>query len=442
MRNVANVEALAAQQAEAREAVPFAPPSWPTLAPEALHGLAGTFVRKIEPHTEADPVAILIQYLVLFGNVIGRKAHFAVEADRHYLNLFAVAVGESSKGRKGVSLGQAKRLYHAVDSGWVDERMESGLSSGEGLIWAVRDPIEKQERVSKRNEPPRYETVIVDPGIEDKRLVVVEAEFASTLRMLSREGNSLSGVIRKAWDVGDLSSLTKNSPARATGAHISIIGHVTRQELLRYLTNTEAGNGFGNRFLWCLVRRSKCLPEGGRAHTVDFAPLTRDLTAAVMFAREVGEIRRDDEARVAWAGIYPELSNAKPGLLGAMIARAEAQVMRLACVYALLDRSKVVRKEHLLAALALWEYCEASARCIFGEALGDPVADEILRALKAAPRGLTRTEVRDLFGRNKKADEVGRTLGVLLEQNLARFERVDTGGRPAEHWFAVGREEG
>lgn len=435
MARLTNLEALAAQEATDAEA-PTAPPRWPELAPEARHGLAGRFVAAIEPHTEADPVALLIQFLIFFGNVIGRTAHFSVEADRHYLNLFAVLVGESSKGRKGVSLGQSKRLYHAIDAEWAEARIESGLSSGEGLIWAVRDPIEKQERVSGRGESPRYETVVSDPGIEDKRLVVCEAEFASTLRVLSRDGNTLSPLIRTAWDTGRLSSLTKNSPARASGAHISIIGHVTRHELLRYLTSTEAGNGFGNRFLWCCVRRSKCLPEGGEAHALDLGPLIRELGEAVRFARGIGEIPRDDEARETWASIYPDLSEGRPGILGSMIARAEAQTMRLACTYALLDRSAVVHKAHLLAALALWDYCDASARYIFGEALGDPVADEILRALKGAPQGLTRTQIRDLFDRNKRANEVERALALLLGQNLAESRREPTGGRPTERWFA------
>lgn len=441
MAELGHLAALAERDAQA-DAVPISAPDWPTLAPDALHGLAGDFVEQVAPRTEADPVAILGQSLLLYGSVIGRNAYFAVEADRHYLNEFVVMVGESGKGRKGVSHGQAKRLYHSIDPEWVDHRILSGLSSGEGLIWAVRDPVQRSERVSKGKEPVRYEMVVVDPGVDDKRLVVVEEEFASTLKVMTRDGSTLSPIIRRAWDRGDLEMMTKNSPARATGAHISIIGHITRPELLRHLTVTEAGNGFGNRFLWLRVRRSKCLPEGGRAHTVDFGPLIKRLAQAIRFGQQPREIRRDDEAREIWASVYPKLSEGKPGLMGSMIARAEAHTMRLACIYALLDCSAVVRREHLLAALALWDYCEASAQGIFGDSLGDPVADEILRALRNAPQGLTRTEIRDLFGRNRRTDDIGRALGQLLEQGLARPEREETGGRPAERWVAQGVQRG
>src|SRR5262249_54043770 len=93
--------------------------------------------------------------------------------------------------------------------------------------------------------------------------------------------------------------------------------------------------------------------------------------------------------------------------------------------------------EHLRAALALWEYCETSARYVFGDALGDPVADEILRALRNNPDGLTRTAIRDLFGRNRNADQIGRALALLLQNGLARVVSEQRDGGPAERWFAV-----
>ncbi len=410
--------------------------SWPEpLADEAFHRLAGDIVKAIEPHTEADPAAVLISFFVMFGNVIGRTAHFTAEADRHYTNLFSCLVGTTSKGRKGVSFGQVKRPFESIDGEWI-KRITQGLSSPEGLIWAVRDDVWKTVWDKKAGE--RREVLEVD-GISDKRLLVVEQEFARTIRVFNREGNPLSAVIRQAWDTGDLNTMTKNSPAKSTGAHISIIGHITKDELLRYLDSTEAGNGFGNRFLWVCVRRSKCLPEGGRINEVDFAPLVKRLQQAVEFAKVTGELRRDEEARELWAAIYPELSGGKPGLLGAMIARAEAQVMRLACIYALLDLSNTIRVKHLQAALAVWDYCEASARFVFGDSLGDPVADEMLKALREAEEaGLTRTDISNYFGRNKGANEITRALNMLAERGLAHsvIEESES-GRPTERWYKI-----
>jgi hypothetical protein len=249
---------------------------------------------------------------------------------------------------------------------------------------------------------------------------------------MARAGNTLSDVVRKAWDGGVLQSLTKNSQARATGAHIAIIGHITKQELLRYLTETEAGNGFGNRFLWCCVKRSKFLPDGATMLQATINQLASKVHEAVMFAQGVRQIIRDEEAAEIWRAVYPSLSEGKPGLLGSMTARAEAQVLRLACIYALLDKSHIVKKHHLLAALAVWERCEASAKYIFGDRTGDPIAETILENLQGGP--LTQTEISNLFGRHKTAEEISRALHELEAQGRILRVQESTSGRTRTVW--------
>lgn len=398
---------------------------------EAFHGVAGEFVRMLDPHTEADPVAILVQTLVGFGSLIGRGPYFPVEADKHHSNLFVALVGATSKGRKGTSLGHVRLRLTRLDAQWNAGCTQSGLSSGEGLIWAVRDPIEQ--------ENGKGELEVVDFGIADKRLLVIESEFAATLRVLGRDGNILSAIVRQAWDSGELRILTKNSPAKATGAHISMITHGTRDEVRRYLDRTEAGNGFANRFLWICTKRSKVLPEGGQLDQVDFSAIDRGLATALDFARQLGNapIPRDNAARDLWREVYPDLSEGRPGLRGAVTSRAEAQVMRLALVYALLECSATITRPHLEAALSLWRYAEASAGVIFEGTLGDPVADTILSRLRQSPSGCTRTEIRDAFGKHKPAAEIERALKLLAEKGLARVQAEATGGRSVERWVAL-----
>lgn len=407
---------------------------WPD-PPEALvyHGLAGEFVRLIDPHTEADPMALLVQFLVAYGNVIGRSAYFVAEADRHYTNLYACLIGETAKGRKGSSLGQVKRVMAAVAPRWVDERIQEGQSSGEGLIWAVRDPITKHVPVLEKGRPTgEYRDETTDDGISDKRLLAAESEFASLLRVLEREGNTLSAVLRQAWDSGTLRALTKNSQAKATGAHISEIGHITADELHRYLLRTEVANGLGNRYLWICVRRSKVLPSGGHIESVDFGALCRELNQALLFGAAMTEMARDDAAEALWVEVYEALSEGKPGMTGSLLARAEAQVMRLAMVYALLDLSPVIGLVHLDAALAVWRYCEASVRAVFGETIGDPIADTILTALGDAPEGLSRTLISKLFARHRDQEQLTRALAVLQGRGLIESEYEQTSGRPIE----------
>lgn len=429
-------DSLACGQKNERQTSNLTVMPWPDPpASEAYHGLTGDVVRVIEPHTEADLVALLLQFLTAFGNMIGRAAHFKVEGDLHYTNLFAVLVGRTSRARKGTSWSRVRRPLMAADLAWVDSHIQSGLSSGEGLIWEVRDAIVKREPIKERGRITSHQEVEVDEGVADKRLLVYEAEFAVVLKSIERQGNILSAILRQAWETGTLRTMVKNSPARASDAHISIIGHITVEELIRYLSTTEAASGFGNRFLWACVKRSKLLPEGG-GPVADAEVRTR-LCEAVEFAKTVGELRRDEEAAQLWREKYQQLSMDRPGLSGALSARGEAQVVRLACLYALLDKSKMVQVQHLRAALALWDYCERSVRFIFGDSLGDPMADEILYGLRGSPQGLTRDEIRQLVGKNTPSQRIGRALGVLVEYTLARSVKETTAGRPVERWFTV-----
>ena len=176
----------------------FSPLPWPQLNEAAYDGLAGEIVRTIEPHTESDPVALLVQLLVMVGNAIGRAPYFPVEADRHHLNLFMCLVGDTSKGRKGTSAGHPKRLLTGIDHAW-GTRVMGGLSSGEGVIWNVRDPV--------YGENKKGEEVCLDEGVEDKRLCILETEFARALGKTRQEGNVLSAVLRQAWDHGELRTL-------------------------------------------------------------------------------------------------------------------------------------------------------------------------------------------------------------------------------------------
>jgi hypothetical protein len=417
---------------------------WPEpVADAAYHGLLGDIARNIEPDTESDPAAIILQIIVAFGALVGRGPHVRVEGDQHHLNLFALLVGDTSKARKGTSWGRVREVFSPISllsqaHGWP--RVVSGLSSGEGLKYNVRDPITKLERDKKTGQT---DEVLADPGVEDKRLLVVESEFAQVLRQAPRAGNTLSATIRCAWDTGTLMTLTKNDPVTATDAHISIIGHITIDELRAELTATDSANGFANRFLLMVVKRSKFLPFGGEPmHQDTLQQLGGRIARAVEHARGLRAVGMTEAARQIWERVYPTLSQGHPGLVGAVTARAEAQCLRLALAYALADEAEAIDREHLLAAIAVWERAEASARHIFGSALGDRVADEILRALKVVgDTGMTRTAISALFKRHETADRIGAALDLLARRHLIEQHQQQSGdGRPAEVWKVTGCE--
>jgi hypothetical protein len=201
-------------------------------------------------------------------------------------------------------------------------------------------------------------------------------------------------------------------------------------------------NGFANRFIFARVKRSKFLPHGGHLSDATLEPIRERVKLAVEAARMVGRVTMTDSAAKAWEGVYEDLSGERPGLLGAITARAEAQTIRLALLYALLDAQlgrAVIDDQHLLAALDLWDFCEQSCEWIFADSIGDPVADDILAALRQRlPEGMTRTEIRDLFQRHRTSDQIGSALALLMKSGRVKMETKATDGRPAETWYATG----
>jgi hypothetical protein len=175
--------------------------------------------------------------------------------------------------------------------------------------------------------------------------------------------------------MADLRSLVKNSPAVASGSHIGIVAHITADELRRELSATEVANGLVNRFLMVCARRSKQLPFGGQL--IDWCGVVPRLQGAFERAQGIGRVYMTNDAREDWAGVYGALSEGKPGLLGAATGRAEAQVIRLALIYALLDGQAFIDRPHIRAALAVWDYAEASARFVFGDKRQEPTGPAI-----------------------------------------------------------------
>jgi hypothetical protein len=271
--------------------------------------------------------------------------------------------------------------------------------------------------------------------VTDKRLMIVTEEFAGALRVMERAGNTLSPVLRDAWGTSKLQTLTKNSPIKATDTHVSIIGHVTDDELRMVLTRIEMANGFANRFLFARVKRSKLLPHGGSLDFATLQELGEKVADRLRQARTLGRITMTDAAAEAWEKNYPALSCDRPGLLGAVLGRAEAQVIRIALIYALLDNTEQVDLPHLGAALAVWAFCEDSAAQIWGDMIGDDVADAILAALKTAGlAGLGRTEMSNLFSRHVPSARITMVLETL--QRAGKVERVPgpTVGHGEQRW--------
>ena len=382
-------------------------PSWPTLAPAARHGLAGKFLELVEPETEADPAALLATFLATFGAFIGAGPHAVADGAEHPARPWPLIVGDTSKSRKGTSWAQVRRVLAAADKRFAADRVLAGFGSGEALVDAVA-------------------------GDQDRRLLVVETEYGRVLSVCKREGSTLATLQRQAWDGGRLQVRSRAGTAVADEAHVVMVAHITRDELLAKLAESDAFGGSLNRFLLVAARRSKLLPSGGNLNEADITDFGRKVAFVATQARTAGILRRTPDGERYWTQVYESLADDDPGgLLGAVIARDAAQVLRLSVCYALMDGARLIDFPHIMAGVAIWEYSRASAAMIFGERTGDVIADRVLNELQSrGPEGMDGTAIRDLLRHHARKERIEQATDLLVQRGLATKATKPTHGRP------------
>jgi hypothetical protein len=355
------IEIEAAEQVAAAMPAKLVVAPWPAPPDEAAyHGVLGDIVRAVAPVTEADPVAILGSLLAYAGACMGHWRTI-YQGSTQASNLFVTLVGDSSTGRKGTAASIARDVMDLAYPDWK-KLIVAGLGSGEGLIGHLKH-VEDTEH----------------------RAVVMESEFGRLLTVMAREGSTLSPVVRDAWDGVPMGRFLAREQSLVMYHHVAISAHVTVVELRQKLTSTDAANGFGNRFLWLAVRRTKLVPFPQSPRDL-IAPYTDTLYRAIEEAQTPLELHWSPLAADRWEALYAESAGRqRSGLLGSLLARSEAQIARLALLYALLDRSTEVGAQHLAAAEALWGYAERSVLHVFGESTGDRHADALRKMLEDGP---------------------------------------------------------
>ena len=415
------------------------PESWPKpIAAIGFAGPIGAFALRVSQKSEADVNAVYVQALIAFGNLLGRRARFRVGASIHTTNQYALVVGSTGSGRKGLGGGVACALYEHEEDRLMEPlrlRMPQGLTTGQGLIHSVRDASEAPSP-APTNDRSGEKAPRPDPGVSDKRLLVIEHEFSRVLAQLKNKESTLSATLRDFWDKGSAELLNKTSPIKATGAAISMIGHITPQELRSASTETDVFNGFLNRFLFICSRRPRLISRPEAIRGRDFEDLRAQLREALRFFETWHcEIEFSVAAEGLWDELYHELESERAGKAEALLARAAPHCLRLAMIIAASQGAATIGTRDLQAARAIWRYCEDSVYHIFGRSTGCKNADRIRSALIEAPNGLTRTEInRQLFRGNVEATRLTAALALLEAQGLAMKRITSTQGGPEERW--------
>jgi hypothetical protein len=398
---------------EADNINPVAVP-WPVLDTAAMSGVPGAIVNMLLPDTEADPAALLLTVLATFGATVNAPYVLAGN-DHHRAILYPVIVGSTKMGAKGTGLSLVERILERANPAFYQNNRKSGLSSGEGLIEHVRDST----------VPNGPDDNNFDPGVTDKRLLVIEREFRSVLTRSAKDGNVLDTTLRDAWDGKDLSTMTrKHNKLFASRPHIAVVGHITPDELLSSIKREAVAGGTVNRWLMCMSRRSRTHSRFGNAPEGTLTEAAKLFATAYENARHREEVVPDGGFWELWEPTYAQICADRPdNQVTKATARAPSQLLRLSLVYALMDGAEKMRAADLSAALALWGYCEASARWLFSTGQQEQEQSEVDKLaafiLKAGEKGRSRTEIyRDHYKSNIRAQQIAEQLSKLLHDGV------------------------
>ncbi len=399
----------------------------PNPDPACLHGLVGDIAKAGSQNTEANPYAIAASVIAFLGAAFGRGPFLAVGDDLHHPRLFLLHVGRASLGRKGTAKKIIKRIHEALKS--IDELLSpqvhsGGLSTREGLAMLIHDGY----RDGKNDVQP----------IVDKRLLVIESEFANVLQQSKRDGNTLSSGLRDAWDGTSIQPAVKTSRVWATDPHISFIGDITPSELLDVMSKREMTNGFANRFIFFYAEGDKinAFPQPTPDNVVEaladrVAQVLRYAGADKHGSNNVLCMRFSPDAKLEYEALYcGELRDRSGGeLIAALLDRRAPVLLRLAMLFALTDQNHIISVDHIKAAMAWVRYWVDSVKFIFSNptiAVANKTQPTITQRIVdhlTANGPTTRTDlVKNCFGKHIIAAELDLALNELLSMIPPRIQ--------------------
>ncbi|GHH56989.1 DUF3987 domain-containing protein [Lentzea cavernae] len=427
----ASATTVAELDAEAAAQVTRARLWLPSIEPAAFECYLGRLADRIDPHTEADPVGVLASLVSAAGVFIGHGPHLQLGFEKHPLLVWPLLVGTTGLGRKGTATNAALTLIGMADNGFRASNVHTGLSTGEGLATVFAAEAEDGKAGSK----PR----LLPEG--DCRLLAVEPEWASVMARMKREGNTLSATLRAAWEGGNLSTL--NVDARmARQSHLGIVAHITPGEFTAKVSASDLAGGTYNRFLPVAVAASKFFPAAPDMQLM--TELAASLGKRLSEASQLGALGCTDAAELEWKRLQLEFT----GHLGRdrpqvdeFISRAGVTCLRIAALYAALDRTDQITPAHMTAAAALVRYSIASARAVLAP---NDAADKVMTYLTAAaPDGKTTTEItKEVFQGHTKRDgiDLAALLGQLCDAGRLTKTTQPGKGRPTVTYIAARRE--
>lgn len=344
--------------------------------PICLYGLIGEVARAGSYGTETNPYAIAANLMAYLSCAIGRGPYLPIGDTWHHARLYVLHIGRSGRGRKGDALSLVMRMDQALrelNKAYAPQIHRGGLSSREGLVALMHDGF----RQGKQEVPP----------IDDKRLWVVESEFANVLHQGRRNGNTLSAALRDCWDGVSLKPATKTNRLYASAPHVCLSGAISPSELLSLMRQRELTNGFANRFLMIWAERQQISPFPKATPQEAVNTLAQRLLKILEFvhadqhdSNDLLRVKLSRQAQWRYSQLYRGELNDDSGsnLVGALLERRAPMLLRVAMLFALTDLQLRIDVRHIEAAMAWICYVAASVKYVFVSASDHQEMERIL----------------------------------------------------------------
>ena len=337
----------------------------------------------------------------------------------HRVALFGCLVGHSGYGRKGATMREVEKAFGQVDP-VLDTISTGGLASGEVLVDILNEA--KQNSIGTS--------------------LIWEHEIANVLILAAREGNIMSGNLRRAWDGDKVESRSRKSGrAVAIGYNVAFMGGVTPSELEKRLTANDIANGWANRFLWFWSEKAPrtydttgagYLDDSARDYLIACIDFARNLVAPTLMGRPMAlpTMHLTPAAHARLDALAASLDIIPVGAIGALRQRMPLHIVRLAAVAALFDQTSEISTQHVEFGERMTTFAIDSMRAVFGTRIDDEVAKTIIDILKQAPDGWLNTSTIAKAIR-KDGSRTNRALQALLDVGWVVREDRRTQGRTA-----------
>lgn len=407
----------------------------PTPTPDMFYGVLGWLGQQAAEGTEVNPVAAMAAAMSWLSAGMGRNPYIAVGDECHHLRLYSLHVGRSSRGGKGMALGLLKRVIKAlseVDAPESAPQMHTGgLSTREGLALLIHDGYKDgKEEV---------------PAIEDKRLFIIESEFANVLAQGKREGNTLSTCLRDAWDGIGIRPAIKSSRIWASRPHIAMHGSITPTELRTKMGTGDLTNGFANRFLMVWGERTSTIPFPSRASDTAVDALANEFRAVLRHGlagyptnTEARRLTLSRSATGLYVDSYRSFATPHPGgeMISGLLQRRAPMMLRIAGLFAMADMTWEISREHMDAAWAWMNYYAQSVHMIFaptvdteGEMHRSEEAEKLHLWLSNSGDWRSRKEInRECFSGHLSKTNIDAAIECLAMEGRIERREIDTNG--------------